>query len=189
MGIGAGMVLARWLLPVSKKTETESDEIPVLDPMPETKFFFQEDGETPALQKLARENEELKLEYKRLLARTKESEQNVQDEERAALFRALETILIQLPVLSERIKAGTDIPFDTVLSLVDMIPEKLETLEIRMINTPGQITYFDPVRHKPVPSQTGQVSAQTPVKVIAPGFQYKDIVLTPSEVRMQTDGK
>ncbi len=194
-GIGAGLALAHWLLPEKNNSKSERFENPEKEIF-ETSDSLQDQVENPltatndlGLQKLARENDELKKEYQRLLARTRESEQEMRDQERSALFHALESILIQLPVLSERIKAGADIPVDTVLSLVDMIPEKLETLDIKMINTPGQITEFDPILHKPVRSQDGQIPIKEQVKVIVPGFQYKDIILKHSEVRMQADGK
>lgn len=194
-GIGAGVALAHRLLP--KKNILKLDEFEICeDESIEIGDSLQNQIGNPLtavnnleLQKLTRENDELKKEYQRLLARSKESEQEIQDQERSAIFHALEPILAQLPVISERIKAGADIPVDTVLSLVDMIPEKLETLDIKMINTPGQITEFDPVLHKPVRSQTGQIPEKEQVKVIVPGFQYKNVVLKHSEVRMQADGK
>ncbi|WKZ40007.1 MAG: nucleotide exchange factor GrpE [Anaerolineales bacterium] len=188
-GIWAGVVLGHWLLPKQSKHKSQTTPNEPDDFSKTQDDSSLSDENYLELKKLARENNELKKEYQRLLARTSESEQNTQDQERAALFHALETILVQLPVLSERIKAGADIPMDTLLSLVDMIPEKLETLDIKMINTPGEITKFDPILHKPIPSQTGQIPEKGFVKVVIPGFQYKDVVLKHSEVRIQTDGK
>ncbi len=190
-GIWAGVVLSHWLLLKKRKHKQESQTITNdLHHFSKTKDDSSlQDEKYLELKKLVRENNELKKEYQRLLTRASESEQNTQDQERAALFHALETILVQLPVLSERIKAGADIPMDTLLSLVDMIPEKLETLDIKMINSPGEITKFDPILHKPIPSQIGQIPEKGFVKVVIPGFQYKDVVLKHSEVRIQTDGK
>lgn len=188
IGIGTGMMLMRWMSPFLQKQPVKNVERAKKESF-QTASATVLDADNSTVQKLERENEEIRQEYQRLLNRMKASEQDVQDRERVALFHAFETAFVQLPVLSERIKDGTDIPMDTVLSLVDMIPEKLETLEIKMLNTPGQVTVFDPILHKPIPSQSGKISSGEPVKVIVPGFQYKDLVLKHSEVRMHTDGK
>jgi molecular chaperone GrpE (heat shock protein) len=139
------------------------------------------DGKDVMIARLEQQATGMRDEYQRLKEDYGRIQSEVQDQERVALYRALEPVLVQLPVIAADHNAGADVSASDVLGLVMTIPRRLQQMDITMLGTVGDHVGFDPHLHRPVPS-SGSLEPGDPIRIVCPGFLYRDEVLTRAEI-------
>lgn len=141
------------------------------------------EGKEKVIEQLGAKNLELETQYKRLDERLKGIEAEARDQERESFFRLLEPVLVQVTVFAEDLKRGVDLPIEEIIRILETIPEKLRDLGIGQFIRVGEITEFNPNRHVPLVSETGQIKDGDKIVCVVPGFEYKTTILLRAEVR------
>jgi molecular chaperone GrpE (heat shock protein) len=105
------------------------------------------------------------------------------DDQRLALYQALEPLLTQLPAVRGAVAAGREVAATDLLDLLGPLDEALAAQGIRPVGAVGDVLPFEPARHQ----ATGATpAAGDPVMVKLPGYVLGDRVLR--RARVQPEG-
>lgn len=149
------------------------------DPAPNnTDSNFSQDKQ---IERLQDQIEALKEEYKGLQARYEQVTTQTKTEERLALYHALQTILIQLPVVASDLNTGSSIDPKFLAALLNSISRRLEKLEIVQVGQVKEIAAFDPRLHN-TSSTENSVEPGQAIRISIPGFRYQDHILARAQV-------
>lgn len=134
------------------------------------------------MRKLEQKNKELVDEFKRYKNEHEKLSEDIRDNERVAVFRALEPVLTQIPVVIADVNSGVDITAPDLARLMKMIPIRMKSVGIEMIGDVNQQVGFDPAIHQLLASETNKLDRGHQTVIIVPGFKYQDQILTRAEV-------
>lgn len=102
------------------------------------------------------------------------------DDQKLALYQALEPLLTQLPLVRHAVACGREVEARDLLDLLGPLDEALGLLGLAAIGEVGSEVPFDPARHQAAGFPAPEPGA--PVRVKHPGFRLDDRILRRARV-------
>lgn len=177
-GFGIGWLLRSFMWPKHHIAKDEPHE----SPMPAGLLGDMNRADpAPQINHLNAKVATLLEEYDQLLEQYHKATDDARQEELIAIYYALETTLLQLPVLAHDLQQGATIDYQMLAGLLESIPRRLQAFGLQQVGHVGERTAFDPAIHEPL-STEGLLTLNTPVIVATPGFRYEANVLARAQV-------
>jgi molecular chaperone GrpE (heat shock protein) len=141
------------------------------------------DGKDKVIGKLEEKVDTMTRQYQNLEKEGKTLQEQTLNRERVILFQTFEPLLNQIIMMEDYINKGGEVPQDSLISLLNKIPNVLKNMGIIQFVEIGTLTMFDPSIHTPVVSEIGEIEPGDEVITTVPGFKYKEEILKKAEVK------
>lgn len=127
--------------------------------------------------------EQLRSAYLRLELEARDGAARAVDDQKLALYKLLEPLLTQLPIVRHAVGQGRTVEATDLLDLLGPLDEALASLGFARIGDIGAEVPFDPARHQAV---GGSPDFGAPVAVKHPGWALDDRILRRARVGLLT---
>lgn len=124
--------------------------------------------------------EQLRSAYGRLELEARDGAARAVDDQKLALYKHLEPLLTQLPIVRHAVAAGRPVEVTDLLDLLGPLDEALTALGFARIGEVGAVADFDPARHQWTSGATPEPG--TTVTVKHPGWALEERILRRARV-------
>ena len=132
--------------------------------------------------------EQLQQEYEQLKQEKEQLGEKLTQEWQQSTISILESLLLQLPTISEAVKDNPVFPASRLLPLLKPLGKLLSTWEVEEIDSVGEIVTYNPQEHELLEDQNIQVQEINQVKVRYVGYRQRGKLLYRAKVSpIQTD--
>jgi molecular chaperone GrpE (heat shock protein) len=125
--------------------------------------------------------DQLRTAYARLELEARDGSVRALDDQKLAIYKLLEPLLMQLPIVRHAVEQGRTVEVTDLLDLLGPLDEALASLGFTRIGNIGAEVAFDPARHQAV---GGSPDFGSPVAVKHPGWALDDRILRRARVRL-----